>query len=575
MRVLTIIAIILSCLIFAANSQKIELKILEKEKAESEFKITEIISCQDTVKVFEGIRKIYLEYLNGGYLAVSVDSVYRDSSCFYAGFIRGSKYIWGEISISGTKGEIMRTIDNASESIEGKTVKIEEFNELIANILNYYENNGYPFVMTYLDSVEFSGDTIKGVLKIEENNAYKIDSLIVKGSNKISSSFMKKYLGIGEGSFYNESKIKSADRKINELSYAKSVKPVEILFKEKDASLLIYTENKKANRFNGILGVVPNDKVSDKLLLTGNLNLFLINSFKAGESILFDWQKPQSLSQNLEAGFTIPYIYKSLGIDNSFELQKKDTSFLNVRFNLGVMYSFNGLNYTKVFYEHKSSVILSDEGFEYITVLPDFSDTRTDLYGFSISYEDYDYKYNPSMGYSVYFMVATGKKQITENPKINPELYSDIELISNQLESKFSADVYIPVASSLTIKFNNHSGYLYNEHLFENEMYQIGGMRFLRGFDEKSIFASTYSVFCAEPRFIFEQNSSLFTFIDYGFYEKRLSEYHRDNPMGLGIGLDFDSGAGIFTIIYAIGRQAGNPFDFQAAKIHFGYLNRF
>ncbi|MFH2143888.1 MAG: BamA/TamA family outer membrane protein, partial [Bacteroidota bacterium] len=199
----------------------------------------------------------------------------------------------------------------------------------------------------------------------------------------------------------------------------------------------------------------------------------------------------------------------------------------------------------------------------------------TNLYGLTLYLENFDYRFNPRKGYSILMELASGIKNISVNPNINSSLYEGIDLKSNQLESRFIGKIFIPIIGNLICKVENNTGYIQNDHLFKNELFQIGGLKFLRGFDEKSLFASAYSVFSVEPRFIFEQNSCLFAFLDYGFYEERLNQYTRDNPLGIGIGLDFDTNAGIFTIIYAIGKQFDNSFDFQAAKIHFGYLNRF
>ncbi|MCX6181458.1 MAG: hypothetical protein NT150_05995 [Bacteroidetes bacterium] len=48
-----------------------------------------------------------------------------------------------------------------------------------------------------------------------------------------------------------------------------------------------------------------------------------------------------------------------------------------------------------------------------------------------------------------------------------------------------------------------------------------------------------------------------------------------DHPYGFGAGFSFETKAGIFSLNYAIGKQLGNPIDFGAAKIHFGFLNQF
>ena len=116
--------------------------------------------------------------------------------------------------------------------------------------------------------------------------------------------------------------------------------------------------------------------------------------------------------------------------------------------------------------------------------------------------------------------------------------------------------------------------FLYNEALFDNELFRIGGIKTIRGFDEESIFASSYIIGTLEYRFILDKNSSIYAFSDGGYYEKTNSTIN-DTPIGFGVGMNFQTGAGIFSINYAVGKQFDNPIDFRASKIHFGFVNFF
>ncbi|MFH2142309.1 MAG: hypothetical protein ABIJ97_07810, partial [Bacteroidota bacterium] len=368
--------IVLLILTFSMNAycQKIELEIKQVDAIEEINKIVYKNYFSDTLKINNELNKFLIHYIDKGYLSASFDTIVIDSLKYTADFHLGDVFYWSEITFNSVDIEAIRSIKVKSDKFQDSPVSVKEFSKLNKNILRYYENNGFPFVRTYLSDIDFKGDSIYGHLNIEKNDEYLIDSIIVKGNDKLTSAFICKYLGIAQGSVYNESKIVNADKKLGDLSFSKLIKPCEIKFTTGKSSLIIYSENKKANRFNGILGIVPNDKVTDKVLLTGNINLFLINSFKSGEIISFNWEKPQAYSQNLEAEFSMPFIYKSIGNENKFELQKRDTSFLKVRFNFGALFSFNGLNYAKAFYENKNSIVLSSSGLENLTVLPDYAD---------------------------------------------------------------------------------------------------------------------------------------------------------------------------------------------------------
>jgi hypothetical protein len=61
-------------------------------------------------------------------------------------------------------------------------------------------------------------------------------------------------------------------------------------------------------------------------------------------------------------------------------------------------------------------------------------------------------------------------------------------------------------------------------------------------------------------------------FFDQGLYENRTRTYVRDAPFGFGAGMSFGTRAGMFSVIYGLGRQFGNPINIRDGKIHVGYF---
>ena len=121
-----------------------------------------------------------------------------------------------------------------------------------------------------------------------------------------------------------------------------------------------------------------------------------------------------------------------------------------------------------------------------------------------------------------------------------------------------------------------NAGAISGDNLFDNELYRIGGRTSLRGFNEQAFSASLFSVFSAEYRFLFDQNSAFFGFVDYGYYESEITvKFTKDTPLGFGLGVNFNTNSGIFSLIYGLGRQQGNPILVKNGKIHFGYINLF
>jgi outer membrane translocation and assembly module TamA len=98
----------------------------------------------------------------------------------------------------------------------------------------------------------------------------------------------------------------------------------------------------------------------------------------------------------------------------------------------------------------------------------------------------------------------------------------------------------------------------------------------LRGFDEESILASVYTTGSLEYRYLVGLNSFLFSFVDGGWAKNDVPGYSINNVyLGIGVGLAFETKAGIFNMSYAVGKQNSDPFQFRQAKIHLGYVNFF
>jgi hemolysin activation/secretion protein len=219
--------------------------------------------------------------------------------------------------------------------------------------------------------------------------------------------------------------------------------------------------------------------------------------------------------------------------------------------------------------------------------LPQTSDIRYDQYGIGFRVSEYDYFLNPRKGYGIEFSGGVGIKQIIENSTIKDivlygnsgETYSVYDSTKMQyVQYKFSlnADVFIPVAKRATFRTQVNGAHIQAENIFFNELYRIGGIRTLKGFDEQSIFASSYIIINTELRYLLQQNSNFIFFWNGAWYRNvAVTPVKSDKPFGFGAGLNFETGAGVFSIFYAVGKQFNNTIEFDKAKIHFGFVNYF
>jgi hypothetical protein len=190
--------------------------------------------------------------------------------------------------------------------------------------------------------------------------------------------------------------------------------------------------------------------------------------------------------------------------------------------------------------------------------------------------EKLDYKFNPRNGISFNLQASVGNRKIKQNPRINENAYRNVDLFSAQYQIETFFNSYLPIAKRACLKLGIQAAGIYADNIFKNELFRIGGLKTLRGFDEESIFASTYVIPTIEYRYLFEENSALFLFAEGAWYESTLNNnYVKDTPISFGAGINFETKAGIFSLNYALGKQFSNAVDLRTGKIHFGLINKF
>lgn len=523
------------------------------------------------------LQKILLGQFEKGFISASFDSLVSDSLIMTAFLHLGSQYKWTNLKKGNVSEDMLRHIGYSAYQFKDKSFNYRNVSKLCEKILSYYENNGYPFATIKLDSNQILENHFSASLHVEKNNPIEIDSILIKGNAKLSRRYLYNYLSIRPKQLYDESKISKINQRLAELPFIKINKPFQLAFRPKSTSIYIYADKKKASSFDGILGVLPNSQTTGKLMLTGEARFKLLNSFGRAELLDFNWRKIQQSSQDLKFNFVYPFLFSTpFGIDFKFSLYKQDSSYINLSRDFGIQYIFSGNNYLKCFVDNRSSNLISTFGMESITVLPPWADISCVLYGLETRYEKLDYRMNPRKGFVFLINGAAGNKIIKKNSKTNPTVYDSLKLKSSQYKYTADADFYIPLFTKTTIKLGTKNGALINDQLFENELYRIGGMSTLRGFDEESIYASLYSIITVEYRFLFERNSYLNLFWNGAYYEnKSMNKHIIDRPYGFGAGISFETKPGIFSISYALGKQFDNPVYFKQAKIHFGIVSYF
>ena len=551
--------------------------------------VVPVITCDSVPKLCERIQK-ELNTANAddvlqtarvicyaeGFLNPSIGLDLSDSLKPTINISPGVQYRWVDLSMGEQEKLILITQKQDFKNLEGKPVSPQTLSEYMNTLLVYFENSGFPFASVRLDSVSVKEGAISATLVSTPGPEITIDSVSIIGTAKISDKYISNYIRIKKGSFYNEQRLREIPKRMDELAFVSQPKPSEILFTDKSTTLVIPLNKEKANDFNGVLGFQP-DANTGELVITGDVHLKLLSALGKGESFELRWRRLQTQTQDIGLAMNLPFLLNTpLGFDGSFRIYRRDTTFSTITAKAGIQYALTGGDFFEVNVTSENSNIISTQPYEGSSTLPDVADVSYLHYGITFKSSKLDYKLNPRRGFSFLASGGVGEKTIRENPALEEVNYDSLDLNSTQYKVSLNGSIFIPVIKRGAIHYRAQAGLIQNETLFRNELFRLGGLRSIRGFDEESIFASGYIIQSLETRFILEKDAYTYLFFDYALYENTASNTNeRDDPYGFGAGVSFRTGTGIFSVNYGLGSRFNQSIDIRSGKIHFGFVSFF
>ncbi len=530
-----------------------------------------------------------------GYVTASLDTIRFDSASAQVVLFVGAAYRWARLDVAQVDPVLLDAAGWRDRQFAGRPMDFAQVSALQKRMLAYLENNGYPFARISLDSFRIDREEVSARLRVQEGPLYHIDSLRITGNAKVSNEYLQRYLDIRNGSIYSKEKLQRISARIRELTYVEEEYPPRLVWMSSGSVVDLYLKQKRSSQISLIVGFLPNnDQLSSKkLLVTGEGNLNLKNALGAGETIGLVWQQLQVRSQRLNIIYQHPYLFRSpIGLDFAFDMFRKDSTFLNVNMQVGAQYILDTRQSGKLFLQ-RFQTIVNGIDLNYVLQnrrLPDAADVSTTNLGLEYELNNTNYRFNPVRGNEARIITTIGNKKIRLNNAIleledpaDPsfdfkQLYDTVKLKTYQLRVRLGAAHYFPLGRKglSTLKTALNGGFLQSGNIFRNELFQIGGYRLLRGFDEESQYLSQFAIGTFEYRYLIGQNSFFYVFADGGWGQNH-SQYLKAayTYIGTGLGIAFEAKVGIFNLAWALGKRNDTEFNLRQSKIHFGFVSYF
>lgn len=497
------------------------------------------------------------ELIIEGYLFASIDSISTRDSGFDIYLYRGSKK-----AIYVDSVHVLRSTDDELDYKRGRYSR---------QILNDFITKGYPFAQLHWEGIrQDSKNRIHARLKIDPGPFIVNDTVVILNPIKTKRHFIQQSVHLELGKPFNENSYQNIGNKLQQLDFLELAAPPDIAFSGGRATTYLRLKEEESSSFEGIIGLLPNQTSNGGMLVTGYLDLDLGNLFYSGKQLQLNWQQFAAQSQQLSVGYSHPYLFGSdVMVGGSFNLIKQDTTFItrDIKIEVGTFLFGKNLRFDGAYSRSSGSLITPN--IERVTSQT-FADYSIDYYSTRLSRQ---VRTNTFSNYWAFDVESTiGKKTIENNAALPASYYDTLNTVSTvyRLKAKLNWQQILLGQTALFLEYS--MGLLENTQILRNELYRVGGLRSLRGFNENFFFSQNYFLSRLELRQYFEQRSFLFLFYDQMIFQA-FDQW--SNPLGLGTGLSLNTNNGLFSFAFALGSSKEIPFDINNTKIHLGYTSRF
>jgi KaiC/GvpD/RAD55 family RecA-like ATPase len=481
-------------------------------------------------------------------------------------------YYFTEVKEVCKEGDITQIIYDKGKNFNKTQVKLD--NETVQNfkyqpefytknldslkndISEKYRSKGYVFNRVKSQFKGMKSDIPQVELTVIKSEQRTIDEIVFKGYEKVPQRFVRNLEQEYLGKKYQENTLTKLNRALYNHPFLLLDKPPQTLYTKATTSIYLFSQKKKSNSFDGIIGF-GNDK-TEKFTFNGSLNLNFRNMFNGFETISLLWQRNPDKGQIFDVQSDIPYLFKS-NIGGNFKLNifRQDSTYANVKLTPG-------------FYLHlRSNQKIGLRGtFETSTVLDS-------LY---VQGKDYDKK-----GIGLWY-------EYSEPSEVELFLYkTKIRVEADYITSNYSAEhitakqtnLYILGEKNFHIIGNNYinlrgeTALLHTKNNFAvNELLRFGGWNSFRGFSENSMYADFFYYATAEYRYLVGNQAFFDVFTQYGKLQNKNLEV-KPKLISFGLGFHFTLPIGLMSFQISNGNEIGNAIKFGDTKIHWGILSRF
>ena len=434
------------------------------------------------------------------------------------------------------------TESKLSSKLPKRNLTLLELANSFEILAEYYADNGFLFADVRLDSLKNNNEQFTAFIKIDEGKFCQFTEYKFKGNKTTRDEKLIRISRLGRIRNITPAILQQAENNIRTKRYIK----ICYLIPLDHSKLLFQVEEDRMSLISGILGYDNSKKGNNRI--TGWVDLEFMNLYGTDRSLALNWQHISADISSIELKYHESGFSRfPVNADLLIYRQEVDSTFIRSKFE-GEIYYYDLYNRYGIFFGKED--IFPGSG-KPATI----DKTSFNKLGIIWDMTALDNILNPSSGTEIYLKYYYIFNTVDEK-----------DLRKQAVEIMWAK--YFDLGRNFVLGFDANANVIENKQLIEFEVYELGGAKSLRGFNENEFSGFRIGWSDIELRYLFGRNSRLFAFGAYGYVENQISKY--SDLFSFGFGLRTQTKIGLLGIDYGLGIQNGemrNPLD---GIIHIG-----
>ena len=517
-------------------------------------------------EIKEGFNRIISTYRQNGYVfaqliplptSQSTDNSYLSIN---VKILEGKRLRFGNVLPIGntlfSKSEILRELRLKNGSYFTKT-KLEQGIEKIQYL---YSEQGYPKVeieptVTNLSPVK---GKIDFALKIKEGVKVRLSEIKISGLQKTKPHVVLREIPLKVNEVFNQRKIDQSYHRLRNLGYFHSIQPnlLEAGITEDSIIYNAKVSEARTGRLMGILGYAPPVEGADSVpQLTGVVEVSETNLLGTGRNVNFYWKS--GLLKSLSIGYREPWIFgKPVSLGIAYHQLKQRSAFNDTESEERAA-SVSGNTRFGTFYESQITLGYKQISFGGVTSqMPLTNPQNPTISDGNLSIDNQPIQRQRGTKYSIAVRFTRDSRDYYLNPTQGRRDSIAVELSRSDFKLRkiwLDFQQYFQTWKNQIIAIEIHGAAAWGINIPPTELFYLGGVNTLRGYDEDWFSGPRRVNTIFEYRFLMGRNSQIFAFVDAGSvtFVDRPSVFDKLR-VGYGIGARLESKGGIIQLDYGL-----------------------